>query len=198
MSLKTDALKKFVEVNKVFSNETKQPYYNQIMSTVKSVYKEYLKGYTDVINHLIDNSEDYGGNLTEEDVIQAFYDNPGPVKAFHETLTTVECIPDLISFTDREFVDIDFNSETEHFIVTVYDPSWNGNFSYHFSLEEIQKASETGYIKKQMENYKKEVILDMTYEDTRQQYSKGKSDEELERRRIERLRQMYETENIER
>ena len=174
-----------------------QPVYQKMLRVVDNIYTEYQREYNAIIEDALDYSK--YPSISNEDIVDIFISNPGPVKAFHEALTTMEAPSDLAAFTMRVLSQIDFDNDSNKFNVVVYDESWDGDFSYQFSEEDILKAAQPGYITDIMGEYKKEIEAEvLKLEKTHNDTNIHNKDDDLEMRRVARLKQQYVTENIER
>lgn len=179
-----------------------QPVYQKMLRVVDNIYTEYQREYNAIIEDALDYSK--YPSISNEDIVDIFISNPGPVKAFHEALTTAETPGDLNAFTMRVVSRIGFDHNSKKFDVVVYDEQWDGEFSYLFSQDDILKASQPGYIASTMAKYREEIRNKLEQLEKEQPAKNpypeqaNSRDHELERRRVQRLREQYVTENIER
>ena len=196
IEISREELEKYFVLQKKIAEAQQQTFYKKTLKAVEDVYNNYQKEYNKIINDAM--SETKNG-VSAEAITNIFIDNPGPVKAFHEALTTMEAPSDIAAFTMRVLSHIEFDSEANKFNVIVYDESWDGDFSYLFSEEDILRAAQPGYIAGIMGEYKKEIEAEvLKLEKASNDINVSNKDDDLEMRRVERLRQQYVTENIER
>ena len=195
IEISQEDIEKYLVLQKNIAEAQQQAFYKKTLKAVEDVYNSYQKAYNQIIDYAI--SEMKKG-VSAEAVTNLFSDNPGPVKAFHEALTTMEAPSDLAAFTMRVLSQIDFDNNSNKFNVVVYDESWNGDFSYQFSEEDILKAAQPGYIAGIMGEYKKAIEAEVLKLEKTPNDTNINKDDDLEMRRVARLRQQYVTENIER